>query len=101
MDQQQNETQPPPLTIDDPVDERTRHRLGVLNSDRTHLCLQLGELKVDEVRIVRRLTEIDSETQRIFSTLMQDRGLIPGKHEIGVDGQTGKVSLIGGDGSKP
>ncbi len=84
----------PPLTLSDPVDEETRKFLGTLENDRAALSMQLGDLKVEEVRITRGLVQIDNERQRVFNEILQSRGLQPGRDQVAIDVKTGALSLL-------
>jgi hypothetical protein len=85
---------PKPLTIDDPVSEATRARLGALQNERANLSVHLGEIMLEEVKIVRTLSDIDNEQQRIFNELLRERGLVPGQDFVQIDAKTGVLSRV-------
>lgn len=87
------ETDKKRLTPEDPVSAAELEGLARLRDVRMSIGAQLIDLELQKVQLLGSVRRIDEQNQRIFDTLLVDRGLPPGT-TIELDGKTGKIKVL-------
>lgn len=82
-----------PLTPEDPVDTETLEQLRRLQDTRQRLAESLLTLEQEKIQLLAAAKKVDDQRNRLFETLLVDRGLSPGT-EIEIDAKTGRIKLL-------
>jgi hypothetical protein len=88
-----DETSESKLTINDPVDQETLTKFSQLQTARLQLSERLLDLEMEKVRTIRAATQVDTERQRLFETVLLARGLAPNA-PVEVDAKTGIIKSL-------
>jgi len=81
------------LSPDDPVDAETLAKFGQLQTARMQCAERLLDLEQEKVRTLRAAASIDAERQRIFESILTNRGLAP-NFPVEIDAKTGKITPV-------
>jgi hypothetical protein len=81
------------LTIDDPIDEETRGRFYSLQDARLRTGDRLLDLELEKIKLIRSVSAIDNERQKLFERVLIERGLPPNQ-TVTIDSTTGKIEVI-------
>lgn len=81
------------LTPEDPVEKGHLLQLAQLRDARMAIGQQLLDLEQRKIQLLAVAKRIDDQNQRLFDSLLVDRGLAPGT-PIELNGETGKISVI-------
>ncbi len=81
------------LSFDTPVEPETLKRLEELQGARTQVADRLLDLEQERIRLLRAATQIDTEKQRTFESILVSRGLTP-NFPVEIDAKTGVLKLL-------
>jgi hypothetical protein len=81
------------LTVDDPVDEETRGKFSSLQDARLRTGDRLLDLELEKIQLIRSVSAIDNERQKLFERVLIERGLSPSQ-PVTIDSTTGQIKII-------
>jgi hypothetical protein len=81
------------LTVEDPIDEETRSKFLSLQDSRLRVGNRLLDLELERVRLIRTASTVDNERQKLFESILIERGLSPSQ-PITIDSDTGQITVI-------
>lgn len=87
---------PKKLTINDPVPRETLQRLALLTEAKGQVAMRMLELEQEKIQCLGQAKRLGEENERLFTAILMERGLAPGT-VVSIDGQTGKLTLVGQD----
>lgn len=81
------------LNPEDPVAKEHMTQLAQLREARLAIGQQLLDLEQRKIHLLAVAKRIDDQNQRLFDSLLVDRGLAPGT-PIELNGETGKITVL-------
>jgi len=81
------------LTIDDPVDAESRARFVVIQESRLRVSERLMDLELERVKLIRSVSALDNERQKLFERILIERGLSPSQR-VSIDAETGQIRAL-------
>jgi hypothetical protein len=88
------------LTPQDPVDKATLQDLAELENSRAQTALQLLDLEQERVRLLGAAHQIDKARDRLFESILIERGLAP-TARVSIDVSTGILTTLKPGGPVP
>lgn len=81
------------LTVADPISQETLSKFQQLAQSRAQLSEQYVDLDNEKIRLQIAIRQIDQEKQRLFESVLVERGLTP-TTPVEIDSQTGLINVL-------
>lgn len=84
---------PPRLTQTDPVSQDQLKRLQLLQESHTDIAVRFLTLENEKVKLLAASRRLDDEKQRIFESILIERGLAPDV-PVEIDATNGQIRVL-------
>lgn len=91
---------PQRLTPDDPISPEQLNQLALLQNSHQDIADRLLVLEKEKVKLLAASRRLDDERQRVFESILVDRGLAPNA-DVEIDASTGKIKVFNESAAAP